>query len=77
MEAVHVLDRGDRADDPVLVDLVGQRKLAEDPGHAVVGIEVTHDLEELVLRRLGRELVVERFDPHLTARLLLALDVDL
>ena len=32
VEAVDVLDRLDRPDHPVLVDLVGQRQLHEDPG---------------------------------------------
>ena len=77
VEAVDVLDRRDRADDAVLVDLLGERQLAEDPGHALVRVELVDEPEKLLLRRLGGELVVERLDPDLAAGLLLALDVDL
>ncbi len=77
MEAVDVLDRRDGADDAVLVDLLGERQLAEDPGYALVRVELGDEPEKLLLGRLGRELVVERLDPDLAARFLLPFDVDL
>ena len=69
MEAVDVLDRVDRPDDACLVDLLGQRELDEDPGHPVVGVEVGDEREELVLARVGWQLVMERLDAGLGARL--------
>src|SRR3954465_3158867 len=75
MEAVDVLDRRDGADDAVFVDLRGKRQLTEDPGDALICVEARDEPEELLLGRLGRELVVERLDPDLAARFLLPLDV--
>ena len=49
MEAVHVLHRVDRVDDPVLVDLLRQRELHEDPGHARVGVQVGDEREQVLL----------------------------
>ena len=46
-QPVDVLGRGDRRDDRVLVDLVGQRQLHEDPVDVVVGVERCDQLEEL------------------------------
>src|SRR5215216_38361 len=77
MEAVDVLDWRDGADDAVFVDLLGKRELTQDPGHALVRVELRDEPEELLLGRLGRELVVERLDTDLATRFLLALDVDL
>ena len=76
MEAVHVLDRRDRPDDPPLVHVVGQRQLDEDAGHPLVGVQVGDEPEQLVLGRVGGELVVDRLDAHLLARLLLAAHVE-
>jgi hypothetical protein len=43
VEAVDVLDRRDRADDAVLVDLLWERQLAENPGHALVRVELADE----------------------------------
>ena len=60
----------------VLVDLLRERELHEDPGHALVGVQLGDEREQLVLRGLGRELVVERLDAGLATGLLLVPDVD-
>ena len=54
----------------------GKRQLDEDPGHALVRVQVGDEPEELVLGGLARELVVDRVDADLSARLLLAPDVE-
>jgi len=45
--------RRDGADDAVLVDLLGKRQLTEDPGHALVRVELGDEPEKLLLGRLG------------------------
>ena len=76
MEAVHVLDRVDRADDAALVHVLREGQLDEDAGDPIIPVQAGDEREELVLGRLGGELVVDRLDPHLLARLLLAPDVE-
>ena len=48
-QAVDVLGRIDRRDHLVLVDLVGQRQLDEDPVDRVVRVQLGDQLEQLVL----------------------------
>ncbi len=76
MEAVHVLDRGDRANDAPLVHVIWKRQLDEDARHPLVDVQIGYQREQLVLRRVCGELVVDRFDPHLLAGLLLSADVE-
>ena len=59
MEAVHVLDRVDRAQHGVRVDLARERELDEDPVDAVVAVELVEELEQRALRRVGREPAVD------------------
>ena len=56
--------------------MVGKRELDEDPGHPLVGVQVGDEPEQLVLGRVGGELVMDRRDAHLLARLLLAPHVE-
>ena len=76
-EAVDVLRRVDRGDHLVLVDLLGQRQLDEDPVDLVVGVQLGDQREQLVLRRLGVELVVDRAHPDLLGGAGACCDVDL
>jgi hypothetical protein len=76
MEAVHVLHGRDRLDHAALVDLVGQRELDEDPGDALVGVQLVDEGEELILGDRSGRLVVKRLDPDLRAGLPLAAHVD-
>ena len=55
MQAVDILDRIDRRDHARLVDRVRQRELDEDSVDLVVGVQLRHDPEHLVLGgRLGQ-----------------------
>src|SRR5688500_15647970 len=76
MEAVDVLDRVHGTDNPVLVDLLGKRKLHEDAGDAIVAVQLLDDLEQLPLRDGRVEVVVDRLDADLATRFLLAANVD-
>ena len=76
MEAVHVLHRVDRVDDAVLVDLLRQGELREDPGHARVGVQVGDEREQVGLGGVRGELVVDRLDAGLGAGLALHAHVD-
>ena len=49
VEAVHVLDRLDRPDDPGFVDLAREGELHEDAGHALVGVQAGDEPEQIVL----------------------------
>ena len=76
MEAVDVLDRPDRLDDPCLVDLIREGELDENPGDTLVCVELVDQRKEHVLSRVVGELVMERLDAGLGARLPLRADVD-
>ena len=75
-QAVDVLGGGDHGEHPVLVDVSGERHLDEDPVDLGVAVEARHQVDELVLGDVGRQLVVDRADPGLLARAALAADVD-
>src|SRR5688572_5604825 len=76
MEAVDVLDRVYGTDDPVLVDLLGKRKLYENAGDAIVAVQLLDDIEQLTLRDRRVEVVVDRLDADFATRFLLAANVD-
>ena len=57
--------------------MVRERQLDEDPVDRVVGVQLGDEPQELVLGRLGGQVVVVRLDPRLAARLVLLADVDL
>ena len=77
MQAVDVLHRIDRPHHARLVDLVGQRRLDEDPVHLVVLVQLFDELDELVLGRRGGQAMVDRLDADLVRSLVLEADVDL
>ena len=76
-QPVHVLVGIDRRDHRVLVDLLGQRDLDEDPVDLVVGVQLADQAEELVLRGRGIEAVVDGAHPDLLGALSLVGDVHL
>ena len=76
-QPVDVLPRVDRGDHRVLVDLLGERQLDQDPVHLVVGVQLADQGEQLVLADRGLQLVVDRAHPHLLGLAALVGDVDL
>ena len=46
------------------------------PSTAVVGVELAHEREHLLLAGVGRKAVIDRLDPHLRTVLVLVADVD-
>ena len=62
MQSVDVLHRIDRPHHARFVDLLGQRRLDEDPVDDVVLVELFDELDELVLGRRGGQPVVDRLD---------------
>ena len=68
MQAVDVLHRVDRPHHARLVDVVGQRRLDEDPVDVVVLVQLFDELDELVLGRRGGQAVVDRLDADLVAQ---------
>eukprot|EP00982_Pelagococcus_subviridis_P006481 30135-Pelagococcus_subviridis.AAC.15 len=71
VEPVHVLLQGDRREDLLLVHVLRKRELDEDAVAVRVGVEALDDLKHLRLGRGLRDLLVERPDPSLVARLAL------
>ena len=55
MHGLDVLERVERPVDVALVDLPRQRTQDEDPRHAGIGVELSHDRERLRLLRVGGE----------------------
>jgi hypothetical protein len=75
-EAVDVLRWVDQVDHRVRIDALRQRQLQQDAADRLVGVERREQLGKLGLRRVGRQLVVERLDPGFGACLPLATHVD-
>ena len=76
-QPVDVLGRVDRRDDPVGVDLAGQRKLDEDPVDAASSPEPGDKLQQLVLASSPPAGRGGPTDPGLLAGAVLVADVDL
>ena len=76
VDPVDVLLRRDRLDDPVLVEVVRQRELDEEPVDRVVGVERRDRREHVLLGRVRRELDVARLHARRGRGLLLQVDVD-
>ena len=76
MEPVDVFRRVDRAKNLRLVHVLRERKLDENPVDVVVNVQLGDEIEDLVLRRVGREAMVARVDACLVRGLVLAADVD-
>ena len=70
-EAVDVLLRRDRVDDRLVADVLRHGQLHEDAVDRRIGVEVLHELDERLLRRLGRQADLARVHARLRARLLL------
>src|SRR5436189_43910 len=64
-QAIDVLSRVDRADHRVLIDLIGQRNLDQDPVHLVVGVQVVDEPEQILLSSRRGQPVVDRAHSHL------------
>ena len=77
VQSVDVLHRIDRPHHARFVDLLGQRRLDEDPVDLVVLVQLFDELDELVLGRRGGQAMVDRLDADLLCRLVLEADVDL
>jgi hypothetical protein len=75
-QAVHVLGWVDRRDHGVLVEPVGERQLDEDSIDVLVPVQALDQVDELPLRCVAPELVMDRAHPDLLARLALVADVD-
>ena len=72
METVHVLLAADRRDHPILVDMLRQGQLHQNPVHAVVGVQFADQRQQLRLARLRRAADRRVANPHLGRRLGLA-----
>ena len=77
LQPVDVLRRSDRAQDPRLVDVIGQRQLDEDRVDLVVGVQRRDLREQILLARLRRQPDVVRVETGLERGLVLEPDVDL
>ena len=77
MQPVDVLARVDQVEHRLFVQPLRQGQLHEDAVHCRIGVELAHQLHELVLRRVGRQGVGHTFDSHLLGRLALVANVDL
>ena len=77
MEAVDILGRIDGDQDLGRVELLGQRQLDQDAVDRGVGVEAPDQLQQLGLRRILGELVVEARHAEFDRELALAADVDL
>ncbi len=76
-EAVDVLGRIDRRDHRIGIDMVRKRELDQDPVDPVVGSELGDQGQQLVLRSVARQPVVDRLHAGLFAGAVLVGDVDL
>src|SRR5262249_19720851 len=74
-ESVHVLDGGDGLEDRMLVDLLGQWQLHENPVYGRVSIELCNQAEQFTLGNRIRQLVQPTFKPGFLARSALAANV--
>ena len=77
MEAVDILVGVDRRDDPLLVDMVGQRQLDEDAVDRIVGVELVDQIDQLLLADRRIAAIFEALHPRLDRRLVLRSDIDL
>ena len=77
MEAVHVLLGVDGVEHFLLVEVLGQRQLAEDAVDLGVFVELGDELHQVVLAGVLRQVVPLGVDAQLAAGLLLGAHVDL
>ena len=75
-QAVDVLAGGDLGEDGVLIDVRGKGHLDEDPVDLGIAVEAGDERHEVRLGDVAGELVMDRADPGLLARLPLVADVD-
>jgi hypothetical protein len=75
VEAVDVLARRDGAQHQAGVDVRRQRHLHEDAVDLRIGVEPGDERQQLVLRGLGRQTMLEALDPDFGAFLDLAADI--
>jgi hypothetical protein len=77
VETVDVFGRVNRSGDSQLVDAFGSRALDQYPVYGVVGIQIGHDFEDVILRGRRRQVDASaQYAASLTGALLVA-DVDL
>ena len=76
MKSVNVFRRIDGVEHSRGIDLLGQRKLHENPVHALIGVELCHKAHELVLRDVRRQLVIERSHAPIDNGFRLRADID-
>ncbi len=60
VEAVHVLLNADGAEDGLVIDVVGEGQLDEDPVHQGIGVQILDQAQQFVLADIGRYVVAER-----------------
>ncbi len=71
VQAVNVFERADGLHDDLLLEVVGQRKLHQNPVHLGVGIEFGHQGEQVGLANVDGHVVAKGANAHFFARLLL------
>jgi hypothetical protein len=77
MEPIHVLIRVDRKQDFPGIDLARQRKLDQDAVDVLALVQLVHEAEQVIFRRLRRELILERRYPQALTGLVLVPHIDL
>ena len=58
-----------------LIDVLGERKLDEDPAHGIIGVQLLDQRDEILLRRARGQRVIPDLDPDLCASLPLAVEI--
>ena len=69
VKAVDILVRVDGGDDQLFIDMAGKRKLDQDSIDRIIGVQLLDERNELVLRGLGGQLVLEALHPRFARRL--------
>jgi hypothetical protein len=70
-QSVDIFLRGDTGDHRVLIVVIGERQLDEDPIDGVIGAQLADQLQQPLGRGRSVEIVVDRVDPRLLGQLAL------